>query len=248
MIRTDFDNLDDAIAYLKGDVTNIVNGLQDEKTRLIAKRDELLGEKRSLKEKYSKFEPYADQDLDIDDLLATKKQYESQDSSVEDKYRSAYEADKQKFEQRLAAIEKEREAEKQQALKREQEAIAAQIRSDAIAEFAKESHKIRSPEQFWKLFGDGKVTRDEETGKLVVEADYKKLELGDYVKAIADSEDNLYHFKPSGASGSGTNPGVAPGTKQVNPWKTETFNLTEQGRLYRTNPDLAKRLMAEAKG
>ncbi len=31
-----------------------------------------------------------------------------------------------------------------------------------------------------------------------------------------------------------------------NPWKPETFNLTEQGRLLREKPELARRLMAEA--
>ncbi|MNW43790.1 Phage minor structural protein GP20 [compost metagenome] len=34
---------------------------------------------------------------------------------------------------------------------------------------------------------------------------------------------------------------------QVNPWKKETFNLTEQGKLLRENPDLAKQLQAAAK-
>ena len=32
-----------------------------------------------------------------------------------------------------------------------------------------------------------------------------------------------------------------------NPWSKEHFNLTEQGRLLRENPDLAKQLMANAK-
>lgn len=36
-----------------------------------------------------------------------------------------------------------------------------------------------------------------------------------------------------------------PGVK--NPWSKEHFNLTEQGRLLRENPDLAKQFMASAK-
>lgn len=45
------------------------------------------------------------------------------------------------------------------------------------------------------------------------------------------------------AEGGAPNPGGA-GTK--NPWSKEHFNLTEQGRLLREQPDLAKQLMAAA--
>jgi hypothetical protein len=39
--------------------------------------------------------------------------------------------------------------------------------------------------------------------------------------------------------------GTPPGTK--NPWSKEHFNLTEQGRILRENPELAKQLIASAK-
>lgn len=51
-------------------------------------------------------------------------------------------------------------------------------------------------------------------------------------------------FKDSGRS---PNPGSPGGPGQTNPWKKETFNLTEQGRLLRENPELAKQMMAQAK-
>lgn len=57
-------------------------------------------------------------------------------------------------------------------------------------------------------------------------------------KAVADK------FKDNGRtpnSGSSNAPG------QINPWKNETFNLTEQGRLLRENAELAKQMMAQAK-
>lgn len=34
---------------------------------------------------------------------------------------------------------------------------------------------------------------------------------------------------------------------KINPWKKDTFNLTEQGRILRDNPELAKQLQAQAK-
>lgn len=51
-------------------------------------------------------------------------------------------------------------------------------------------------------------------------------------------------FKESGRI---PNPGGGGGSGQINPWKKETFNLTEQGRLLRENPELARQLMAQAK-
>jgi hypothetical protein len=51
-------------------------------------------------------------------------------------------------------------------------------------------------------------------------------------------------FKESGRS---PNQGGGGGSGQINPWKKETFNLTEQGRLLRDNPELARQLMAQAK-
>ncbi|MFS8534850.1 MAG: phage scaffolding protein [Limnochordales bacterium] len=46
------------------------------------------------------------------------------------------------------------------------------------------------------------------------------------------------------ADGSEKNPG---GAGMKNPWSKEHFNLTEQGRIMRENPELAKQLMAAAK-
>lgn len=51
-------------------------------------------------------------------------------------------------------------------------------------------------------------------------------------------------FKESGRT---PNSGGGGGSGQINPWKKETFNLTEQGRLIRENPELARQLMAQAK-
>lgn len=45
--------------------------------------------------------------------------------------------------------------------------------------------------------------------------------------------------------GSGTNPPGAGGA-EPNPWKKETFNLTQQAKILRENPALAARLKAEA--
>ena len=51
-------------------------------------------------------------------------------------------------------------------------------------------------------------------------------------------------FKESGRTPPNTGGG---GTGQINPWKKDTFNLTEQGRIIRDNPELARQMMAQAK-
>ena len=50
---------------------------------------------------------------------------------------------------------------------------------------------------------------------------------------------------PVGLVGSGTNPAGA-GSGEPNPWKTETFNLTNQAKILQENPALAARLKQEA--
>ncbi|UOO87486.1 hypothetical protein [Neisseria arctica] len=62
---------------------------------------------------------------------------------------------------------------------------------------------------------------------------------------FGDMQESAPHWFPmpqgAGARGSGSS---QPGQK--NPWKKETFNLTEQGQIYRENPELARQLAAQA--
>ena len=57
-------------------------------------------------------------------------------------------------------------------------------------------------------------------------------------KAVEAKFKELGRTPPPGGGGPGG---------QINPWKKETFNLTEQGRLLRENPELARQMMAQAK-
>ncbi|MDR1648770.1 MAG: hypothetical protein LBR71_00790 [Synergistaceae bacterium] len=54
-------------------------------------------------------------------------------------------------------------------------------------------------------------------------------------------------FESTGTSGGGAGGGKPGGsTRMKNPWKKETLNLTEQGRIFKENPKLAEQLRQEA--
>ena len=78
-----------------------------------------------------------------------------------------------------------------------------------------------------------------------------KAGLDDQIKALRQSKAFLFVEKQDkGPQFKGATP--AEGRDQVsggikNPWSREHFNLTEQGRIMRENPELAKQLMAAAK-
>ncbi|MGI8933342.1 MAG: hypothetical protein ACR2FS_04635, partial [Phormidesmis sp.] len=235
-------------AYLKGDVSKEINRLEtvegeagSEKGKLIAKRDELLSELKTTREKYSKFKGH--EDVDVAELLSFKEQHSGDENEVEKRYQSAYAKDKKAFENRLAAIEKEREDEKKQAQEESRQRAAANLKADALGELSKGQYKIISSNQFWMLFGEGKVQRDEETGDLFAEVGYKKMSLPDYVAHLGEDVDNQHHFHASGRSGSGGATGGAGGAKGK---KWSEMNLTEKTLMLKTEPDKAKSLAAES--
>ena len=69
------------------------------------------------------------------------------------------------------------------------------------------------------------------------------LGIDDQLKALQQSDP--YLFGDPGKVGGGTNPPGA-GNPEVNPWKSETFNLTLQGKILREDPAKAARMKAEA--
>ena len=79
--------------------------------------------------------------------------------------------------------------------------------------------------------------------KLVLGEDGKVAGLDEQLKAIRESKPFLFkedkkppEYKPNGGSGGGP----------ANPFAKETFNLTEQGRLFKENPKQAQALAAAA--
>lgn len=62
---------------------------------------------------------------------------------------------------------------------------------------------------------------------------------------LRDTQQTKSHWWAT-SQGGGAAGGRTSGSKIANPWLPETYNLTEQGRLYRENPELAKQLAKAA--
>jgi len=62
-------------------------------------------------------------------------------------------------------------------------------------------------------------------------------------KWLAANSWAISNTQTPGSGGSGNT-----GSGEVNPWKKDSFNLTKQGEIYTKDPELAKRMMAEAQG
>ena len=86
----------------------------------------------------------------------------------------------------------------------------------------------------YKQGGVDKFTFDKEGAPVGVE---------DVIKLLKDSSPHL--FKAAGQTG-GYKPNGGENPPATNPWKKESFNLTEQGRIYKENPTQAKELAAAA--
>ncbi len=79
--------------------------------------------------------------------------------------------------------------------------------------------------------------------KLILSADGKITGLDEQVKTLQESK--AFLFKQAAGAG-GYDPAGGQGGAGVNPFAKETFNLTEQGKLFKTNPAQAKAMAAAA--
>ena len=94
-------------------------------------------------------------------------------------------------------------------------------------------------------------TVDEETGKVsyagVIRTDVGEVSIPDFFARWATEEQAQPFLPPSGNQGTRSFTEDGKGTKRrINPWMKDTFNLTEQGRIHKENPTLAKTLASAA--
>jgi hypothetical protein len=115
----------------------------------------------------------------------------------------------------------------------EWQAKMAQMKLDFALERALTTAKAKNPKAVKALLDMEKVKLDGE----------QLLGLDDQLKALQQSDP--YLFGESGKVGSGTNPPGA-GNPEANPWKKDSWNLTQQGKILLEDPAKATRMKAEA--
>jgi len=159
-----------------------------------------------------------------------------------DKVRKEY-SDKLKVkESELANLQKEHMTEKeQQEFKQAQEKEELQKERDQNRKDRLEIHAQR------KL---NEVGLPLDFAEMVIGADEAITDqnvqiVNDYIQACVkktvEEKFKEFGFKPDGGGGR------PPSSPEKNPWLSDHFNLTEQGRLLKEEPELAKKFQAEAK-
>ena len=204
-----------------------IDALKSSITSLEKKNYELIGKLKSAKT--------IPDGVDIQELLDFKAKAEQADLEKQGKYTEARQALEQQF--REAAEEKDKRIAELEARVRELELIAPA--NTALADV------VLDPSIVFKadLLRADQIEREAD-GTVVVVNGYERKPISEWAKTLP-----AYMQKAPKPQGSGAPAGrsfgeIPVGTK--NPFAKETFNLTEQSRLFRTDRDMYDRLKAAA--
>ena len=200
------------------------------------KNQELLSEKKRLA-KAERTLAELPEGTDVRELLSFKQQTEQQKLEAEGNYREAR--------QQLEAQFREREA----SLQARVDALEAEVKELRIIGPADAAlaDAVHDPDEVVKLKLKPEQIDREPDGSLVVVDGYQRVPILDWAKTTLPQ----YRLKAPKPSGSGAPVGRSAGgdipAGQVNPFAPESFNLTEQARLFRTDPELYQKLKAAAR-
>jgi hypothetical protein len=194
------------------------------------KNSELITELRVAKSKASK----VPDGVNVDELLEFKRTHEQQQLESQGNYTEARQALEQQY--REATAQKDQRIESLEAKVRELELIAPAV--TALAEIVHDPDLVLRS----KLSAD-KIEREPD-GTVVVVDGYQRTPVAEWAKTLPSWMQKAPRPQGSGAPSAGNNAGQAPLGK--NPFAPETFNLTEQSRLFRTDREMYDRMKAAA--
>jgi hypothetical protein len=206
--------------------------LQAELEAMRRKNAELLDEYKKAKQQ-AKAVP---EGVDVQELLDFKRGVEQNKLESEGKYTEARQALEQQF--REAAAEKDKRIVELEARVRELELIAPA--NTALADV------VHDPSIVFKadLLNPSQIEREPD-GTVVVVNGYERKPIGEWARTLPSYMQKAPKPVGSGApAGRSAGGDIPPGTK--NPFSKDTFNLTEQSRLFKTDRDLYERLKAAA--
>ena len=174
--------------------------------------------------------------VDVQELLDFKAKAEQADLEKQGKYTEARQALEQQF--REAAEEKDKRITELEAQVRELELITPA--NTALADV------VHDPSIVFKaqLLNPNQIEREAD-GTVVVVNGYERKPISEWAKTLPSYMQKAPKPQGSGApAGRSAGGDVPPGTK--NPFAKDTYNLTEQSRLFRTDRDMYERLKAAA--
>lgn len=204
------------------------DALQRSVEALERKNQELIAELRAAKK--SK----APDGVNVDELLEFKRNYEQQQLESQGKYQEARQALEQQF--REATAEKDKRISELESRVRELELVTPAV--TALAEI------VHDPDLVLKTKLSPDAIQREADGTVVVVDGYQRTPVSEWAKTLPAWMQKQPKPQGSGAPTGGSNGAIPSG--MANPFNRETFNLTEQSRLFRTDRDLYERMKAAA--
>ncbi len=174
--------------------------------------------------------------VNVQELLDFKAKAEQADLEKQGKYSEARQALEQQF--REATAEKDQRIAELETRVRELELITPAV--TALADV------VHDPDLILKTKLSSQQIERETDGTVVVVDGYKRTPVTEWAKALPAWMQKAPKPQGSGApSGTRSSGDIPAGT--VNPFMPDSFNLTEQSRLFRTDRDLYERLKTAAK-
>lgn len=203
--------------------------LQRSVEALERKNQELIAELRAAKKS-----PKLPDGVNVDELLEFKRRAEQAELESQGKYSEARQALEQQY--REATAQKDQRITELEARCRELELVTPAV--TALADL------VHDPEMVLKIrLTSDQIERDPD-GTVVVVDGYQRTPVSEWAKTLPAWMQKQPRPQGSGAP-SGRSSGELPlGIK--NPFAQESFNLTEQSRLFRTDRDMYERLKTAA--
>jgi hypothetical protein len=205
--------------------------LQRSVEALERKNQELIAELRAAKSKA----PKLPDGVNVDELLEFKRNYEQQQLESQGKYQEARQALEVQF--REATAEKDKRIAELESRVRELELVTPAV--TALADIVHDPDMVLKT----KLSAD-QIERDPD-GTVVVVDGYQRTPVSEWAKTLPSWMQKQPKPQGSGAPSAGASSGGVP-AGMINPFNRDTFNLTEQARLFRTDRDLYDRMKATA--
>jgi hypothetical protein len=214
-------------AAIGGDNTD---ALQRSVEALERKNKELIAELRAAKKA-----PALPDGVDVNELLEFKRNHEQQQLESQGKYQEARQALEQQF--REATTEKDQRIATLESRVRELELVTPAV--TALADIVHDPDLVLKT----KLSAD-QIERDPD-GTVVVVDGYQRTPVSEWAKTLPAWMQKQPKPQGSGAPSAGASTGGIP-AGMANPFSRDSFNLTEQARLFRTDRDLYDRMKAAA--